>query len=284
MDEPGFSIANANIAIIGLGLMGGSLALGLKEHCGHLAALDIDPAVLAQARKRAVVHQTSSDPAEILADANLVILACPVPAILEWLERLPDFIQHDCIVMDIGSTKRAIVAGMQNLPDNFDPIGGHAICGKERLSLENAEDSLYSDAPFVLTALDRTSAGARKVALQVIGVLGANPVWVDAEQHDRMLAMTSHLPYLLASALVLTTSKDAAELVGPGFRSTSRLADTPSSMMLGVLRSNRDNILADLKNLQGQLAQMENALIDDDPVQLQSMLDSAQAQYQTLLQ
>ena len=257
--------------------------MALKDHCGHLAALDIDADVLALARKKEVVHQAGSDPAEILADADLVILTCPVPAILEWLKCLPQFVQHACVVMDIGSTKRDIMAAYQTLPRNFDPIGGHAICGKERLSLENAEAALYKDAPFVLSGLERTSPMAREAALQVVAVLGAWPLWVDAEEHDRVLAMTSHLPYLLSSALVLATPEEAAALIGPGFRSSSRLANTPSSMMLGVLRSNRDNVLASLKALQGQLQQFENALLDEQSDSLVTLLDTAQAKYQTYL-
>ena len=257
--------------------------MALKDHCGHLAALDIDADVLALARKKEVVHQAGSDPAEILVDADLVILTCPVPAILEWLKCLPQFVQHACVVMDIGSTKRDIMAAYQTLPRNFDPIGGHAICGKERLSLENAEASLYKDAPFVLSGLERTSPMAREAALQVVAVLGAWPLWVDAEEHDRVLAMTSHLPYLLSSALVLATPEEAAALIGPGFRSSSRLANTPSSMMLGVLRSNRDNVLASLKALQGQLQQFENALLDEQSDSLVTLLDTAQAKYQTYL-
>ncbi len=137
--EPGFNLKDANIALIGLGLMGGSLALSLKGRCRRLSAYDPDQSTLELARRQEIVHHADSDPAKILADADLVILACPVPAIVEWLRRLPEFVQHPCIVLDIGSSKRTIVAALETLPANFDPIGGHPICGRERLSLENAE-------------------------------------------------------------------------------------------------------------------------------------------------
>ena len=135
MNKSGFSLDDANIAIIGLGLMGASIALSLKEQCHHLSALDIHLPTLELARDLEIVHTAGSDPVEILADVNLVILACPVPAIMEWLNRLPDYIQHPCIVLDLGSSKRTIVAALEALPANFDPLGGHAICGKENLSL-----------------------------------------------------------------------------------------------------------------------------------------------------
>lgn len=283
MDKSGFSLKDANISIIGLGLMGGSLALSLKGRCRRLSAYDPDQATLELARRQEIVHLADSDPAKILADADLVILACPVPAIVDWLNHLPEYIQHPCIVLDIGSSKRTIVAALEALPANFDLIGGHPICGRERLSLENAERFLYRDAPFVLTSLERTSENARFAVLQIVEALGAKPIWLDADEHDRLLAATSHLPYLLSSALALATPEEAAPLIGPGFRSTSRLAGTPSSMMLGVLQSNDDNVLDALGRLQDQIVLLKSALIKDNLAQLKTTLDSAHTHYQELV-
>ncbi len=283
MDKSGFRLKDANIALIGLGLMGGSLALSLKERCHRLSAYDTHLPTLELARSQEIVHLAESEPAKILADADLVILTCPVPAIMEWLFRLPEYIQHPCILLDIGSTKRTIVTSLETLPPNFDPIGGHPICGRERISLKNAERFLYRDAPFVLTPLERTSENARSAAIQIIEALGANPIWMDAEDHDRILATTSHLPYLLSSALARATPDDCAALVGPGFRSTSRLAGTPSSMMLGVLQSNADNILIALDLLQEQITDIKSAIIHDDYDVLKSTLDAARTHYLKLV-
>jgi prephenate dehydrogenase len=284
MSEDGFSLKNANIALIGLGLMGGSLALSLKGHCRRLSAYDPDHSTLELARRQEIVHHADSDPAKVLADTDLVILACPVPAIVNWLRHLPEYVQHPCIVLDIGSSKRTIVTALEALSANFDPIGGHPVCGRERLSLENAERFLYREAPFVLTPLERTSKNARSAALQIIEALGALPVWLGADDHDRILAATSHLPYLLSSALALATPDDCAPLIGPGFRSTSRLAGTPSSMMLGVLQSNADNVLDALSRLQDQIAALKSALIMNDPEKLQANLDMARNRYQGFIQ
>lgn len=282
MLEDGFKLKDANIALIGLGLMGGSLALSLKSRCRYLSALDTDPFTLELARRQEIVHLADSDPAKILPGADLVILACPVPSILHWTGRLHEYIQHPCVVLDIGSSKRAIVAALAFLPANFDPIGGHPICGRERLSLENAERFLYRDAPFVLTPLSRSSDRARSTVLQLVEALGSRPIWLNAEEHDRILAATSHLPYLLSSAVALATPEDAATLIGPGFRSAARLAGTPSSMMLGVLQSNRDNILSALDRLQEQVAALKMALILGDFSTLQTNLDAAHAHYNKL--
>jgi prephenate dehydrogenase len=278
-----FSIKNSNIALIGLGLMGGSLALALKGRCARLGALEPHQATRELALRQTIVDVADGDPVKILTDADLVILAAPVTAILAWLPRLAEYIQHPCIVLDIGSTKRAIVAAMESLPAHLDPIGGHPICGRERLSLENAERTLYRDAPFVLTPLARTTERAKLAALQIAETLGARSIILDAESHDRLLASTSHLPYLLASALALVTP-GAAPLIGPGFRSTGRVAGTPASMMLSVIQSNRDNILVALHRLQNELGLFESALVNNDLAQIESLLNAARAKYQSLTQ
>ena len=145
-----------------------------------------------------------------------------------------------------------------------DPIGGHPICGKEKLSLANAERTLYYAAPFLLTPLERTSPRALSAANQIIDALGAKCTVLDAVEHDRILASTSHLPFLISSALSLATPEDVTPFVGPGFKSTSRLAGTSSSMMLGVLQSNRENVLNALHGMQSQLAEIEAALSASD--------------------
>jgi prephenate dehydrogenase len=195
---------------------------------------------------------------------------------------LPDFIQGPCIVLDIGSSKRTIVAALEALPANFDPIGGHPICGRERLTLENAERFLYRAAPFVLTPLSRTGERAWSAAMQIVEALGANPIWLDAVDHDRILAVTSHLPYLLSSALALAAPDEAAPLIGPGFRSTARLAGTPSSMMLGVLLSNADNVLASIDRFRQSLDLIESALEAGNKDALQTILDKSKNNYQSL--
>jgi prephenate dehydrogenase len=162
---------------------------------------------------------------------------------LTLLEQLPSFTPNPCIVMDLGSTKKLIVDAMSCLPERFDPIGGHPICGKEKLSLANAERTLYYAAPFLLTPLERTSSRALSAANQIIEAVGAKANILDATEHDRILASTSHLPFLLASALALATPDNVSAFIGTGFKSTSRVAGTSASMMLGVLQSNRENVL-----------------------------------------
>ncbi|MEK6752327.1 MAG: prephenate dehydrogenase [Chloroflexota bacterium] len=282
MEDDNFTLADSKIAIIGLGLMGGSLALGLRGKCAALYGCDPHPPTLELALSQQIVDYADSDPATLLPEVDLVILSAPVPAILTLLEKLPAFTPNPCIVMDMGSTKRLIVQAMSHLPERFDPIGGHPICGKEKLSLANAERTLYYAAPFLLTPLERTSPRALSAANQIIEAVGAKAKTLDAAEHDRILASTSHLPFLISSALALATPGDIASFVGPGFKSTSRLAGTSSSMMLGVLQSNRENVLNALHELQSQLTEIESALSSGDFTKLESILNESRSTYQTL--
>ena len=282
-DEEGFSLARSKIAIIGLGLMGGSLAMALKGKCADLLAVVRHSSTRELALRLKIVSQADEDPAKILPQADVIILSTPVPAILDWLARLPEYASQRCVVIDMGSSKQIIVQAMNQLPERFAALGGHPICGKENLSLENAERNLYENAPFVLTPPDHISVRASAAALQIINAIGARPVWLDAVTHDRLLAFTSHLPFLLASALTMTAPEGAASLVGPGFNSTSRLASTPSSMMLGILQTNRENVLEAISTFRNNLDSIERAIRSQDPVQLAETLDNARLKRQKFL-
>ena len=282
-DEAGFILQEARIAIVGLGLMGGSLALALHGKCAALLGVEPDASACEQALSRGIVSQAGADPREILPQVDVVILAAPVPAILAYLEELPGLMPKPCILLDLGSSKYDIVQAMQALPERFDPLGGHPLAGKERLSLANADAELYKGAPFFLCPLERTSARARACAGQIVAALGAQAIEVEPAVHDAALAATSHLPYLICSALALATPSEAAPFVGSGYRSTARLAGTPQSMMFGVLKSNRANVLEAVRRFQAELSNLASAIEDGDDEALGFLLDAAQKQYYGLV-
>ncbi|HXQ37915.1 MAG TPA: prephenate dehydrogenase dimerization domain-containing protein, partial [Anaerolineales bacterium] len=118
---------------------------------------------------------------------------------------------------------------------------------------------------------------------QILSVIGARLMEMNAEEHDRSLAFTSHLPFIISSALVQSVPQELSGLIGTGFRSTSRLAGTPSQMMMGVLQSNRDNILLALRKFQKELASIETAMATKDDFSLDTILNSAQSQYQSMI-
>lgn len=268
-------LLHTRVAILGLGLMGGSLAMALRGRCQTLFGADPDPTTVRMASQRRIVDRATQDPAEILPQSDLVVLAAPVSAILDLILQLPDLHPGQAVVLDLGSTKAEITRALATLPERFDPLGGHPMCGKDKLSLTNADPDLFRGAVFTFTPLPRTTLRGRALAEQLARIIGAHPMWLDPQTHDRWTAATSHVPYLVAAALAGATPAEAAPLVGPGFRSTTRLAATPTSVTLGMLATNRAEILAFLGHFRQWLDALEGALNSQDWVVLKEFLDEA---------
>nr|WP_290668064.1 prephenate dehydrogenase [Ardenticatena sp.] len=271
------------LAIVGLGLMGGSFALAARR--AGLAAFIIgyDPQrdVMVRAVTDGVIEQAASDPHDAVRDADVVVLAAPVRAILHLLDEIAPTLRPGTLVLDLGSTKRDIVARMNHLPPHVRAVGGHPMCGKEVAGLHHAEATLFEQAPFALCATKRTDAPARAIAETIARALGARPLWLDAAQHDEAVALVSHLPYLLSVALVaaaLETSNEApAHLASSGFRDTSRLAASNSRMMLDILLTNRDAVLDAIEASIDALRSLSTLLAIEDEAALQARLETLAA-------
>jgi len=281
MDEPGF-ITNSTIAIYGLGLMGGSLALALRGKCKAVIGIARKQQVCDYALENGFVDRAFTDPKEGLPQADVVILAAPVNVIMQMIEQLPAWHPGEAIVTEIGSTKEQIVNALSALPARFSPIGGHPICGKEVLGITNADRDLYKGAPYVFTPVETTRPIARQFAAELAEAVGAIPLWLNPQEHDRILAATSHAPFLLSSALALATPEGFGPFIGTGFRSTARLAATPSSMMLDVLESNRENVVKVLEEIQSKIGNFISALNNTETENLSSLLDQSAGQFEKI--
>ena len=276
-------LADARVAVWGIGLMGGSLALALRGKVAALLGIDPDETVCRQAEELAVFDQVSCQPASLLPQANLVLLCAPLGHLPDLLSLLPDLHTGQAVVMDIGSTKTALLPMMEQLPERFAPLGGHPMCGKEVRSLSNACADLYQGAGFALLPLSRTPQAASRLALQLVEAVGAHPVWLDPLLHDRWVAAISHLPYLVANALAYSTPAEAAPLARSGWQSTTRVAHTSTSMMMDILATNRPNILTALHRCQSALADLEQLLRAEEYDALKARLDSGTEQYLSIL-
>ncbi|MCB8920217.1 MAG: prephenate dehydrogenase [Ardenticatenaceae bacterium] len=271
MSDAGFTLADARVSIIGLGLMGGSLAMALRGQCATLYGADPDRATRDLAQSKGIVDVISADPAN-LPPADVLVLAAPVRTILALLATLPKWHSAPAIVVDLGSTKSAITAIMDTLPPQYDPVGGHPMCGKEVGSLANADPLLYQGAPFAFTLLPRSTLRARQMAVKLATAVRAQPLWLDPQTHDRWVAATSHAPYLIANALAAATPVEVSPMVGPGFRSTTRVASTTPQVMLDILATNRELILEALSHFRARLDALEADLRADNEHTLQKKL------------
>jgi prephenate dehydrogenase len=281
--EPGF-FSGAAVAIIGLGLMGGSLAKALTGKCASVVGVDSDLKTLHKAIYDGVIADGYETVRRLPAGLDALILAAPIHAILQTLSSLESDFPGAAIVTDLGSTKAQILDAMQSLPPRFDPIGGHPMCGKEISGYDQSDADIFAGATFALTPLHRTSSAARRFAVELIAATGAVPFWTDAQTHDRMAAMTSHLPYLVANALAAVTPLQAAPLTGPGFLSAARLAPTPSEMMKDIIRTNRRNVLRAVNDFQVHLSQAAALLESEDDDQWLQFAGIGAEQYTAILQ
>lgn len=266
------------VTVAGLGLMGGSLAGALRAHCRAVVGVTRRPETVAAALAQGLVDRGTTDLAQGLAGADVVILATPVRVIRRQLAEIGPLLPDGCLVMDLGSTKAAIVAAMEGLPAHVQPLGGHPMCGKEISGLEAADPALYRGCTFILSPLPRTSPEALALGQALVQATGARPLVLAPERQDFLAATLSHLPYLLACALVATadttTSPDPAawQIVAGGFRDTSRVAGSDVQMMLDILLTNRDEVLRAVGVFQEQLQGLARLLEEEDEAGLRRAL------------
>ncbi len=278
------TLTECHVTIVGLGLMGGSLAGALRDRCRRVTGVDVDPETVATARARGFVDDAATDLAAGVREADLVVLATPVRTILQLLEELGPLLKPGAVVMDLGSTKAAITAKMADLPDAVAPLGGHPMCGKERAGIAAADPEIYRGATFILTPLARTTAAALDLGKAVAAAAGARPLLLDAERQDKLTATVSHLPYLLACALIATadatTSSDPAawEIVAGGFRDTSRVAGSDVTMMLDILLTNREPVLHALTTCIDRLQELSALIAAGDETALRTTLATLRSQ------
>ncbi|MFQ5407560.1 MAG: prephenate dehydrogenase, partial [Anaerolineales bacterium] len=198
-----------------------------------------------------------------------LVLATPVRTILAQLAQL-SYSNSPLVLLDLGSTKREICAAMDALPDSFDPLGGHPMCGKETAGIESAAANLFANAAFVLAPLARTSPKALALAEELVAAVGARPLLLDPARHDNLVAVTSHLPYLLACSLMTAAATDAADdeqlwsVAASGFRDTTRLSASDVRVMADIIATNRDPILAALSRQRAELERLQAILAAGD--------------------
>jgi len=237
------------VVVIGLGLMGGSLAGALRGRCRAVVGLARRSATVECARRRDLIDEGTTDAEVAFRGADVVVFATPVRTIVEQLRAIGPRLPPGCLVMDLGSTKGGILAAMEELPAGVEPLGAHPMCGKETSGVDVADPALYESCTFILCPLGRTSDEALSLGRELVDAIGAESLVLDGARQDRLVATLSHLPYLLACALVqtadATTSADPAAwtIVAGGYRDTSRVAGSDVQMMLDILTTNRAAVL-----------------------------------------
>jgi prephenate dehydrogenase len=261
-----------HVSIVGLGLMGGSWGLALKQRGFPGRRVGCDrPEVLNRALAAGAVDEGSADLPTAVRDADVIILATPVGVILDLLPQLKEAVLPRALVTDVGSTKRLICQRAREVLGE-EPLflGGHPLAGKERSGLENADAALLENARYVLTPLspDHLADERVKAFSSLLEALGARPFVMEASTHDRAVAFLSHLPQLVSSGVASMIAEQSAEdflpleLAATGFRDVTRLAESPYSLWRDICLTNIENIQSALEALIDKLETMKLHLSD----------------------
>lgn len=269
------------VLVVGLGLIGGSLALALSENglAEEVTGADTNDNYLAAALEKNAVQRAVDLPAA--AGSDLVILATPPEAMKQVILRLASFLTPGTIVTDVASTKEEIVTWAEsNLPSGVHFVGGHPMAGSEQNGFTGASSCLFHQACYVLTPTPHTHRAALKKVISLVQALGSIPVELSPREHDRAVAVVSHLPHLAAAALVNTFSTSPVrEVAGPlaagGFKDTTRIAAGKPGMWKEILFANRGELIGVLDEFLNILQAYKQALAKNDDHTLLEKLDEA---------
>lgn len=279
-----------NVAVLGVGLIGGSIGLATRRRTGALVCgYDPDERVLAQALELGAIDRAATDVASAVHDADVVFVATPVSALAESIELALRDAPAQAVVTDAGSTKRVVVAAAAD--ERF--IGGHPLAGAETAGVEHAREDLFDGAVWYLTPAtgDAATAGVLYERLyRLLTTLGARPTAIDADTHDRLLATVSHLPHVLANLLVAQAAGTLGEdgsgrmpAVGPSFRDATRVAGANSAIWTDIYLSNRDALIAALDDFAAGLQAARARLAGGDAEAVTAWNEAARKQREQLL-
>ncbi len=233
------------IGIVGVGLIGGSVALAARQIWPTSLVIGVDHKDVLETAMRLHAIDVAADDPIVLAEADLVILAAPVRQNIELLGQLGDNVHQPAVVTDTGSTKRAVVEAARALPARFSFIGGHPLGGGAKGGLEHARPDLFVGRPWLLTPSTEGGEAVEKLSA-FVRALGAEPRVLDVATHDRVMAFLSHLPQMTASALMHVVGEavgpEGLALAGRGLADTTRLASSPPEIWRDIAATNADEI------------------------------------------
>ena len=258
--NPGQPPIFQRVGIVGLGLIGGSIALAARQTWPAGLVIGVDRKdVLERAMILHAIDVAADDPI-VLAEADLVILAAPIQQNLELLRELEDNVSGAAVVTDTGSTKRQMVEAAKSLPDRLTFFGGHPLGGAARGGIEHARPDLFAGRPWLFTPSPGHDVQTLDKLMSFVSGLGAIPRSVSPEEHDRLLAFISHLPQLTVSALMHVVGQAAGSeglsLSGRGLQDTTRLASSPADIWKEVSATNADELGAALDALIAVLGEL----------------------------
>lgn len=261
------------ITIIGVGLIGGSLGLALKENRPNFKIIGVDKKeVIEKAIARGAIDEGTVNPEEGVKEADIVIIATPVKTILDLLPKISPFLKKGCLVTDTGSTKGQIVGrANQVLSKDVFFVGGHPMAGSEKCGIEEANPHLFRNRTYILTPDKKSNLIAIDKIFSLIKMIGANRLVLDPFEHDRIVGAVSHLPQIIAVSLINSISELALRgnntnyfrAIGEGFKDMTRIASSPYKIWEDICVTNQENILKMIQEFRSYLGIIEDKLKND---------------------
>ena len=270
------------VTIVGLGLMGSSLALALKtaNFCQHLIGVDNNPAHCNEAIELNIVNEIQGLATAILS-ADVIIVATPVAASIHIIEQILETISEHQIVIDLGSTKNELCLRFQEHPKRANYVAAHPIAGTENSGPTAAIGNLYQNKKVVICEKNKSSINALAIAIQMFKEVGMSTVFMTPKEHDKHLAYISHLSHISSFALGLTVldlekdEKNIFNLAGSGFSSTARLAKSSPEMWNSIIAQNKEHVLPALDAYIHHLTTFRADIINNDTENLTSKMVAA---------
>jgi prephenate dehydrogenase len=256
-----------NLSVVGLGLIGGSIGLAAAARGDHVVGYDADPDAERTALERGAASVVAGTLAEAVAEADLVVVCGPVAELPGLVRQSLEAAPQASVVTDVGSTKARLVESVGEEP-RF--VGGHPVCGSEARGVANARADLFAEATWFVTPTARTDAGAHRTLHGFVASLGARPVAIDPEAHDRLVAITSHLPHAIANMLMnqagagKVDGHDPLGVVGGSFRDMTRVAGANPRIWVDIFLDNREALLDGLREYGRRLDELTRALERED--------------------
>ena len=269
------------VAIVGVGLIGGSLALSIKKHklASQVVGVSRHASTLDDAKKRGAIDAGSRD-IKIIKDADLVILAAPVETIIKLAPSISKIIRKDCIVTDVGSTKQEIVNRLGKIFPNF--VGAHPLAGSEKKGVVNADAGIFKNSLCIVTSAKNSNPSALKKVQLLWRAVGAKTLDMTAAGHDRTLSFISHLPHVAAFSLINSVPQDSLKLASSGLKDTTRIAASDAILWRDIFLSNRKNVLKAIGILEKNITAIKHSISGKDAKALTSLLKKAQRKRKAL--
>ena len=278
------------ITIIGLGLMGGSLALALKRYGfqGEIVGVGRRVEKLEKAKNLGIIDRYWTDPSKSVKDSDLVVLASHVGSFIGLTSSFKDFLKKGSILTDLGSVKANLVQELEAIvPDSVNYVGAHPIAGSEKSGIEAADPNLFHKARCIITPTANTDSHALKEVCQLWESVGSRTILMSCDKHDLILGAVSHLPHIAAYALIntiTTVGNSTLSYGGAGLRDTTRIASSSAELWQDICFNNKNILIQLLENFESHLSLMRQALENNDKDFLQSQFEKAQSARMTLEQ